>query len=143
MKNIKKSFTSYNSMFQRCFNQWKTWNHFFLNVKRTILKKINISFIVHFSLGKYSFRVETLWIYLNLTQKHYKIAFMSYTLLKPDPKILPHLPCHHLWYCSNFIINNIFIKSNGEANHDMFRWSLPFLNKVQWKMYNAHDSTPW
>ena len=31
-----------------------------MNAKGTILKKINVSFIVHFCLGKYSFSLNTL-----------------------------------------------------------------------------------
>ena len=34
-----------------------------LNAKVTILKKINISFKVHFSLSKYSFSLNTFWTY--------------------------------------------------------------------------------
>ena len=35
-----------------------------LNAKRNISKRINVLFIVHFCLGKYSFSHNTFWIYL-------------------------------------------------------------------------------
>ena len=40
---------------QRCFDKWKACRDY--NAKGTILQKINISIIVHFSLGKHSFHL--------------------------------------------------------------------------------------
>ena len=49
-----------------CFYQWKTFC--VSKAKRTILKKINVSFIVHFSLGKYSISPDIFWYSLCLEE---------------------------------------------------------------------------
>ena len=35
-----------------------------LNRKSTILKKINVLFIIHFCIGKYSINIDTSWTYV-------------------------------------------------------------------------------
>ena len=50
--------------FQKCFILRKTlWNKY-VESQRPYLKKVNISFIVDFCLGKYSSSVDTFWKYL-------------------------------------------------------------------------------
>ena len=42
--------------------------------KGTILKKINVSFIVDFCLGEYRFRLNTFWTHL-INQLNYHVSF--------------------------------------------------------------------
>ena len=64
----KKNFKGTSKMFQPMEN-------FMSNDKETILKKINVSFIVHFCLGKYGFSLDTFWIHFLL------LCSMTYILL--------------------------------------------------------------
>ena len=61
--------------FQGCFDQWKThWNKCIWMSRGLFWRKLMFHFIVHFCIGKYSFRLNSCWRHL-VTRR--KLVFQS------------------------------------------------------------------
>ena len=69
--------------------------------KRTFLKKINVSFIVHFCLGKYSFSLDTFWTYFISWKKELMFHSLFISVLVNTVLILIHFK-HTLYFEENY-----------------------------------------
>ena len=66
---------------QKCFDQWKTLWKSVVNTKGTVLNKINVSVIVYFFFGKYSFSIDTYWTCIVFTVQAETFVFLFHLII--------------------------------------------------------------